>query len=554
MAKTPSPQLFNSIVGSSVPEKIYDLLKDVPTIIPSIQLKYKVGPKLLPSKFDPRTPDGVPREDVKTWFYKNSNGVLMPVICTIGCLDQGNCGSCWAFSSVACFNDAVRLNVSRIYGERACYVCPFFQNAYTCTGETGVSTSAFVDTGTSYAQETKNGISVYYTVGFSPKAHPQNTPEGKKYVMSDTCNQALVKWQESLLPNVKPIDVKTFFGVDYVECTGCRGNFIPLPLILFTGNGVPLISDFPLHEWACFLGNDEQREIFCSEEYISGKISYSLPKLYRADSFSYCTSHDLNDKKGPPGINSMEEWIMCSIYNYGSCISGYQIYTSFMIFFNGPNKMGIYTAKIFLDDINHKRGSTALGGHAISIIGWGEELSSDGDMIKYWIIRNSWGDAWGDRGFFRIERNLDEKLAKANITQRIELEDAFGNVYFSPSNDMSNFLQKVPNVRCPGIGEHPEILAEMSDKDCDCRCGWAYSEATKECEKVTTLAGAGAATELHQIDAASPRSALLLILVFILSIIVLCLVYSYSYNCNNPQETCRRKESSIYSVKSHQYK
>ncbi|MFH1506220.1 MAG: C1 family peptidase [archaeon] len=39
-----------------------------------------------------------------------------------------------------------------------------------------------------------------------------------------------------------------------------------------------------------------------------------------------------------------------------------------------------------------------LGGHAIAIIGYGQY--SDG--LEYWIIRNSWGDDWGENGTFRI--------------------------------------------------------------------------------------------------------------------------------------------------------
>ena len=45
----------------------------------------------------------------------------------------------------------------------------------------------------------------------------------------------------------------------------------------------------------------------------------------------------------------------------------------------------------------------ALGGHAILIVGWGEENGT-----PYWLVKNSWNSEWGDRGFFKILRGSDE--------------------------------------------------------------------------------------------------------------------------------------------------
>jgi len=41
--------------------------------------------------------------------------------------------------------------------------------------------------------------------------------------------------------------------------------------------------------------------------------------------------------------------------------------------------------------------------HDVAIVGWGmEEASTKGDGTPYWIVRNSWGQFWGEGGFFRI--------------------------------------------------------------------------------------------------------------------------------------------------------
>jgi cathepsin B len=48
-----------------------------------------------------------------------------------------------------------------------------------------------------------------------------------------------------------------------------------------------------------------------------------------------------------------------------------------------------------------------LGGHAVKIIGWGVDNSS-GSPVDYWLVANSWNNDWGENGFFRILRGVDE--------------------------------------------------------------------------------------------------------------------------------------------------
>lgn len=58
----------------------------------------------------------------------------------------------------------------------------------------------------------------------------------------------------------------------------------------------------------------------------------------------------------------------------------------------------------------HVAGS-ALGGHAIRILGWGVENGT-----PYWFIANSWNSDWGDNGYFRILQGKDECGIESSIS------------------------------------------------------------------------------------------------------------------------------------------
>lgn len=50
-----------------------------------------------------------------------------------------------------------------------------------------------------------------------------------------------------------------------------------------------------------------------------------------------------------------------------------------------------------------------LGGHAVVLMGWGEEGG-----VKYWTAMNWRGVNWGDSGYFRIRRGVDEVAIESN--------------------------------------------------------------------------------------------------------------------------------------------
>jgi cathepsin B len=64
---------------------------------------------------------------------------------------------------------------------------------------------------------------------------------------------------------------------------------------------------------------------------------------------------------------------------------------------------------VYEDFVNYKSGvyvhrsGSALGGHCVRIVGWGEENNT-----PYWLVANSWTTYWGDNGYFKILRGKNE--------------------------------------------------------------------------------------------------------------------------------------------------
>jgi len=47
--------------------------------------------------------------------------------------------------------------------------------------------------------------------------------------------------------------------------------------------------------------------------------------------------------------------------------------------------------------------------HAIQLVGYGTDEGAFGHSQDYWLVRNSWGASWGEKGYIRIERFGDGK-------------------------------------------------------------------------------------------------------------------------------------------------
>ncbi|GAU96247.1 hypothetical protein RvY_07718 [Ramazzottius varieornatus] len=56
------------------------------------------------------------------------------------------------------------------------------------------------------------------------------------------------------------------------------------------------------------------------------------------------------------------------------------------------------------------------GAHATKIIGWGYDKNLD---VPYWTVANSWGPAWGEKGFVRVRRGANECGIESRINAAI---------------------------------------------------------------------------------------------------------------------------------------
>jgi len=83
--------------------------------------------------------------------------------------------------------------------------------------------------------------------------------------------------------------------------------------------------------------------------------------------------------------------IQADILKYGSVTASFYVMDDFYDY-----EEGVY---------HHKGDPYYDGGHSVKIIGWGETKD---DKTPYWIIANSWGKSWGEDGFFRMIRGIND--------------------------------------------------------------------------------------------------------------------------------------------------
>lgn len=166
---------------------------------------------------------------------------------------------------------------------------------------------------------------------------------------------------------------------------GCNGGQVGTPWKWFEKKGVVTGGDFGDNKLCydytmaqCAHHVDSQTLPLCDDiKQVQPTCDSSCPS-----NTDITYSDDKNHASSSYGISSIAS-IKSEISEYGTVTAAFTVYEDFLTY-----KSGVYS---------HQSGK-ALGGHAIKLIGWGNENGTD-----YWLAVNSWNVTWGDKGTFKID-------------------------------------------------------------------------------------------------------------------------------------------------------
>ena len=169
----------------------------------------------------------------------------------------------------------------------------------------------------------------------------------------------------------------------------------------------------------------------CVNSYIGFSKSHSQgtpARFWRCSTFYSVPG--TKEKKG-----SVEN-IMRQIYKFGPVNTGFKVYPDFYTF---DAKTAIY---------KWNGENVQVGGHAVELVGWGNE-----NGVNYWWVKNSWGENWGIDGYFKMIRGINDCSLEENVVAGIP--DFFTN---EPDNQLmlEKYIQGLPN---------PKISVERKEID-----------------------------------------------------------------------------------------
>ena len=274
--------------------------------------------------------------------FKDSNGKIIYKIEPGGYRDQASCGCCYAFAICSALGDryAIKYNINNPYLSPAWILSSYLTGNSYAKCDAGANTKLVSD----WLEKNGNGVKKETCWPYSILL---DSPDKMQYIAPEALNDTVT------IPN----DC----------CSSC-------------------CSDSVIHK----------QKFYCKPN--STKYLYAL------------TSDGQLDQNPDATIQLIQKEIMTN----GPVVASFSMYKDFYDYWNTKagsknladksiyNKYGdIYVRDITTKDLDGiVKGLEPDGGHAVVITGWGIQTDGVQKGIKYWEVRNSWGDS-GDNGYYK---------------------------------------------------------------------------------------------------------------------------------------------------------
>mmetsp|Transcript_52768 Transcript_52768/g.123418 ORF Transcript_52768/g.123418 Transcript_52768/m.123418 type:complete len:528 (+) Transcript_52768:53-1636(+) len=126
---------------------------------------------------------------------------------------------------------------------------------------------------------------------------------------------------------------------------------------------------------------------------------HQLPRRHRATNHHYV---------GGYYGGSSEEEIMRELVEGGPLVASFEPSNDLMYYSGGVYKRVPHMQHAEWEQVDH----------AVMLVGYGEDEGK-----KYWILQNSWGKDWGEDGYFRMARGIDESGVESLVVSADVVEE-----------------------------------------------------------------------------------------------------------------------------------
>lgn len=155
------------------------------------------------------------------------------------------------------------------------------------------------------------------------------------------------------------------------------------------------------------------------------------------DEYPYVGKEDICDK------NAANHPI-ATVKSWGVISPNHEDHMELVLRYIGPIAVGVNGADTsflaYSGGIFNKANCDQAANHALLITGYGQEIDRRGELVRYWIARNSWGTDWGENGFVRVKRGDGRKGTPGVCGIARSPSVALGGVLIGEDENSGHFL------------------------------------------------------------------------------------------------------------------